>query len=188
MTIQKLVRLSDVCRQDRTSVKAGQRAELAYMGLESIESNTGRFKEAGLSKTPEVPLANSLRFGPEQVLYGKLRPYLHKVALAEFEGKCSTEIIPLLPSQIWIGASWPIFYAHLALSPVSQKIPLVRGCHERIWISFLAWNLTPFGLTLTDKRGCTHFGANGAGRAHARHHHQCDAVGRRMGARAVGPG
>lgn len=98
MTIQKPVRLSDVCRQDRTSVKAGQRAELAYRGLESIESNTGRFNEAGLSKTPEVPLANSFRFGPEHVLYGKLRPYLNKVALAEFEGKCSTEIIPLLPS------------------------------------------------------------------------------------------
>ena len=98
MTIQKPVRLSDVCRQDRTSVKAGQRAELAYIGLESIESNTGQFNEAGLSKTPEVPLANSFRFGAEHVLYGKLRPYLNKVALAEFEGKCSTEIIPLLPS------------------------------------------------------------------------------------------
>ena len=98
MTIQKPVRLSDVCRQDRTSVKAGQRAELAYIGLESIESNTGRFNEAGLSKTPEVPLANSFRFGAEHVLYGKLRPYLNKVALPEFEGKCSTEIIPLLPS------------------------------------------------------------------------------------------
>ena len=98
MTSQKLVRLSDVCQQDRTSVKAGQRAELAYRGLESIESNTGRYNEAGLSKTPEVPLANSFRFGPEHVLYGKLRPYLNKVALAEFEGKCSTEIIPLLPS------------------------------------------------------------------------------------------
>ena len=79
-------------------MKAGQRAELAYIGLESIESNTGRFNEGGLSKTPEVPLANSFRFGPEHVLCGKLRPYLNKVALAEFEGKCSTEIIPLLPS------------------------------------------------------------------------------------------
>jgi type I restriction enzyme S subunit len=31
----------------------------------------------------------------EHVLYGKLRPYLNKVALPDFEGKCSTEIIPL---------------------------------------------------------------------------------------------
>lgn len=98
MTSPKLVRLKDVCRQDRTSVKPGQRAELVYIGLESIEPNTGQFNETGLSKTPEVPLANSFRFGPEHVLYGKLRPYLNKVTLAEFEGKCSTEIIPLLPS------------------------------------------------------------------------------------------
>lgn len=51
-----------------------------------------------LSKTPEAPQANSFRFGTEHVLYGKLRPYLNKVALADFEGKCSTEIIPLRPA------------------------------------------------------------------------------------------
>lgn len=32
-------------------------------------------------------------------MYGKLRPYLNKVALPDFDGKCSTEIIPLLPSS-----------------------------------------------------------------------------------------
>ena len=31
------------------------------------------------------------------VLYGKLRPYLNKVATPEFAGKCSTELVPLLP-------------------------------------------------------------------------------------------
>jgi type I restriction enzyme S subunit len=66
--------------------------------LESIEANTGRFKEGELTKTPEAPQANSFRFGAEHVLYGKLRPYLNKVALADFDGKCSTEIIPLLPN------------------------------------------------------------------------------------------
>jgi type I restriction enzyme S subunit len=31
------------------------------------------------------------------VLYGKLRPYLNKVALPDFAGRCTTEVIPLLP-------------------------------------------------------------------------------------------
>lgn len=98
MTAQS-VRLGDICRQDRTSVKPGERPELRYVGLETIEGNTGQFLDGELSKTPEVPLANSFRFGPEHVLYGKLRPYLNKVALPDFEGKCSTEIIPLLPAD-----------------------------------------------------------------------------------------
>lgn len=94
----RLVRLGDFCQQERISVRPGERLDLRYIGLESIEANTGQFQEGELSKTPEVPLANSFHFGPGHVLYGKLRPYLNKVALPEFEGKCSTEIIPLLPS------------------------------------------------------------------------------------------
>lgn len=93
----RMVRLGDVCQQARESVKPGERPELRYIGLESIESGSGVFAVGELSKTPEVPMANSFRFGPEHVLYGKLRPYLNKVALPNFEGKCSTEIIPLLP-------------------------------------------------------------------------------------------
>jgi type I restriction enzyme S subunit len=93
------VRLGDVCQQARDTVKPGARPDLRYIGLESIESGSGLFVERELSKTPEAPLANSFRFGPEHVLYGKLRPYLNKVVIPAFEGKCSTEIIPLLPSS-----------------------------------------------------------------------------------------
>lgn len=94
----RIVRLGDVCKQDRATLKTGERADLRYIGLESIEAHTGQFNDGELSKTPEAPQANSFRFGTEHVLYGKLRPYLNKVALADFEGKCSTEIIPLRPT------------------------------------------------------------------------------------------
>ena len=99
MTDARLVRLGAVCRQDRKSVRPGEWEDLPYIGLESIEANTGRFQSGDLSKTPEVPQANSFRFSREHVLYGKLRPYLNKVALPDFDGKSSTEIIPLLPSE-----------------------------------------------------------------------------------------
>ena len=95
---RRLVTLGEVCSQDRTSVRPGHADELAYLGLEGIESGTGRFLDGELSKTPEVPQANSFRFDERHVLYGKLRPYLNKVAVPTAPGKCSTEIIPLLPS------------------------------------------------------------------------------------------
>ncbi len=95
----RLVRLGDFCEQDRNTVRRGERSELRYIGLETIESGTGQLQSGELSKTPDIPQANSFRFGPEHVLYGKLRPYLNKVAVPDFEGKCSTEIIPLRPKS-----------------------------------------------------------------------------------------
>jgi len=44
-------------------------------------------------------ISNCFRFGPEHILYGKLRPYLNKVALPNFHGRCTTELIPLLPNR-----------------------------------------------------------------------------------------
>lgn len=98
MSVQ-LVRLRDWCSQDRQSVRPGEAPELRYIGLETVESNTGRLLDGALSKTPEEPQANSFSFGPEHVLYGKLRPYLNKVALPDFRGKCSTELVPLRPAN-----------------------------------------------------------------------------------------
>lgn len=92
------VTLSSVCRQERLTVKPGERDDLRYIGLESIEAGTGLLVEGELSKTPDAPQANSFQFGPQHVLYGKLRPYLNKILVPTFEGKCSTEIVPLLPS------------------------------------------------------------------------------------------
>lgn len=63
-------------------------SNLPYVGLENIESKTGRYFE---TKTETEGLAN--RFDPGNILFGKLRPYLAKVYLAEFEGICSTELL-----------------------------------------------------------------------------------------------
>ena len=93
------VPLRSVCVQDRTSVRPGERGDLIYLGLEGIEAGTGQFVGGDLSKTPETPQANSFLFSSRHVLYGKLRPYLNKVALPDTQGKCSTEIVPLLPAE-----------------------------------------------------------------------------------------
>lgn len=98
MTV-RMVPLRDVCRQDRVTVRPGEHPSLRYLGLESIEAGSGSLVEGELSKTPEAPQANSFLFGPQHVLYGKLRPYLNKVFVPNFEGKCSTEIIPLLTTE-----------------------------------------------------------------------------------------
>lgn len=64
-----------------------------YVGLENIESCTGRYAPA-VNFTP-AGVVSIFRKG--DVLFGKLRPYLQKVAMAERPGSCSTEILPLSP-------------------------------------------------------------------------------------------
>lgn len=67
-------------------------SELTYVGLENIESNTGFY----IPSTEEKDAFNSaLKFEVGDVLFPKLRPYLNKVHLAQFEGVCSTEFYVL---------------------------------------------------------------------------------------------
>jgi len=67
----------------------------AYLGLEHIESG-GLI--LGTKPVDAGELASSkFKFTNNHVLYGKLRPYLAKIALPDFSGICSTDILPILP-------------------------------------------------------------------------------------------
>ncbi|MHB1309025.1 MAG: restriction endonuclease subunit S [Limisphaerales bacterium] len=67
----------------------------AYLGLEHIESGG---KILGAKPVDEGELASSkFKFTDRHVLYGKLRPYLAKIACPDFTGICSTDILPILP-------------------------------------------------------------------------------------------
>ena len=98
----KLRCLCDLCTYDRKTVTPSNplAQTLAYIGLENVESNSGRIMlNTGDSSSGQVK-GNSYRFDARHVLYSKLRPYLNKVVLPEFSGRCSTELIPLLPGPI----------------------------------------------------------------------------------------
>ena len=58
------------------------------MGLENIESNTG-FYVPSIKK--KESFNSALKFEAGDILFSKLRPYLNKVHLAQFNGICSTE-------------------------------------------------------------------------------------------------
>ena len=80
-------RLKNVCSQINIKENSKENS-LPYIGLENIESGSGRY----INTTSEVEgMAN--RFCKNNVLFGKLRPYLSKVYLAEKDGICSTEFI-----------------------------------------------------------------------------------------------
>jgi type I restriction enzyme M protein len=74
----------------------GNHEGLPFVGLEDIESHTGRFIGA---MEPRKVKSSTFKFDSRHTLYGQLRPYLNKFLVPDFEGHCSTEIQPLLPSK-----------------------------------------------------------------------------------------
>jgi len=96
-------RLKDVVslRNEKTDES---NADEDYLELEDMESGTGRILNR--RNTLEVGSAVTL-FERGDVLFGKLRPYLEKYYEAEFDGKCTGEILAFKPERI---ASRFLFY------------------------------------------------------------------------------
>ncbi|NDP22610.1 MAG: hypothetical protein GZ091_16235 [Paludibacter sp.] len=63
--------------------------DFKYIGLEHIEQETLRLNSIGISSDVT---SNKFKFQPNDILFGKLRPYFRKVVKPQFEGICSTDI------------------------------------------------------------------------------------------------
>ncbi|MEX0568936.1 MAG: restriction endonuclease subunit S [Candidatus Njordarchaeota archaeon] len=84
-----VVRLGDVAETRKETVDP-RNSKSKYVGLEHINPGECSLKRFGYSD--DVRSAKS-KFYLGDILYGKLRPYLDKCVLVDFEGICSTDII-----------------------------------------------------------------------------------------------
>ncbi len=109
----EIKKLGDVLEYDKNQT---YQRRLPYVGLEHIESNTGRFIG---SLQPQEVKSSTFKFSPKHVLYGRLRPYLNKVLLPDFDGHCSTEIFPILVKK---GLSREFLFYWLTSDSTIKKI------------------------------------------------------------------
>jgi len=95
----RLVELGEVCELPKRHVQPSEFSKHDYyVGLEHIEGDRGRILT--YESVAKANLKSSkFPFDESCVLYGKLRPYLNKVALPDRDGLCSTDILPLRPDQ-----------------------------------------------------------------------------------------
>lgn len=90
-------------RKDKSAAKQG----VPCIELEHIEPETGRLLRWDSSG---VQTSIKTAFKKGDVLFGKLRPYLRKYAVAPFDGICTTEILAIHPND---GSSDRRFLFHL---------------------------------------------------------------------------
>lgn len=72
-----------------------------YIGLEHMPRRCITLAEWGAAAELS---SHKARFRHGDILFGKLRPYFHKVGLALIDGVCSTDIVVLRPTAAYFGA------------------------------------------------------------------------------------
>jgi restriction endonuclease S subunit/energy-coupling factor transporter ATP-binding protein EcfA2 len=82
--------LGEIAELSRERASPVDDPAMRYVGLEHIEPHS--MKLLGHSSAREARSA-SVRFSEGDILYGKMRPYLNKIWVAEFEGFCSAEFL-----------------------------------------------------------------------------------------------
>ena len=116
-------KVSDLCMvsKEKINPQNAKKQEFYYLGLEHIKSNTGKISYKNIETGNNIQSTKNV-FKKSDILYGKLRPYLNKVALVDFDGICSTDII-VLKSDI------PLILKYILLSDnfVEETSSLMRG-------------------------------------------------------------
>jgi type I restriction enzyme S subunit len=105
--------LGDVSSNIRDQARPGKiDPDTPYFGLEHMPRKSIALGDHG---TADGLGSGKFWFEESDILFGKLRPYFHKVGLAPFKGICSTDILVLRPLQ-------PAFHAFFLMHASSNAL------------------------------------------------------------------
>ncbi|MEJ7810682.1 MAG: restriction endonuclease subunit S [Gemmatimonadaceae bacterium] len=119
--------MADVAENPRRGVRPTALDALTpYIGLEHMPRRSIALSEWGHAETLE---SNKFRFQKGDILFGKLRPYFHKVGIAPVDGVCSTDILVVASTRRpWFGfvlghMSSTAFVEHTNAGSTGTKMP-----------------------------------------------------------------
>jgi len=94
--------LSNIADNPRRGIKPeAMDSNTLYIGLEHMPQKSITLDAWG--RTSNVA-SNKFKFRKGEFLFGKLRPYFHKVGIAPDDGVCSTDILVIVPTfEAWYG-------------------------------------------------------------------------------------
>ncbi len=118
------VKIKDVCKRRSENVIPDGDKDI-YVGLEHIQSGEIELKRWDYSGKVK---STKYRFYPNDILYGKLRPYLDKAVVATKEGICSTDFIVIQAIEDKILPYYLVFFLHTK-SFVDYTTSMMKGVH-----------------------------------------------------------
>ena len=111
----EILRLNEIVDVDRRQTDS--LGGLTYVGLENINGEDGSY----CPTSDKESISTAVLFRKDEILFPKLRPYLNKVWLADFDGAASTEFFPLISN----GVSPEYLIAYLRLTQVAKVMTLL---------------------------------------------------------------
>ncbi|MCY4613567.1 MAG: restriction endonuclease subunit S [Nitrospira sp.] len=92
--------LSELCTDIRESINPKDVSpDTAYIGLEHIPKRAVTLNEWGTASEVD---SNKFKFAEGDILFGKIRPYFHKVGFALVDGIASSDAIVIRPSEDYL--------------------------------------------------------------------------------------
>ncbi|HEX5747236.1 MAG TPA: restriction endonuclease subunit S [Archangium sp.] len=124
----RVERAGGIACENRRGVPKGtlEDGPTRYVGLEHIPRRSLALD--AWDETAELG-SNKLRFEPGEVLFGKIRPYFHKVSVAPFSGVCSADTFVISAKAPYLRAfttclvSSDEFVAHASATANGAKMP-----------------------------------------------------------------
>lgn len=105
----EIVRLGDICSQGSEIITSLGEGQTQFIGLEHIDSGKTKVKSFACDLNIR---SSKFRFLSNDILYGKLRPYLDKAIIADTEGICSTDLLVLTPNNTRTLKEFLIYVIH----------------------------------------------------------------------------
>jgi len=105
----QVVSLGDICEQRSEIVQPSADNKEPFVGLEHIAS--GEIRLRNFAQSTDVK-SSKFMFYAGDILYGKLRPYLDKAVLVDFNGICSTDLLVLKPNEKKVLKEFLIYILH----------------------------------------------------------------------------
>ena len=137
----KVGALGDIATNPRRGIAPGDfRPGTPYIGLEHMPRKSIALDNWGVV---DNLVSGKFRFHRGEILFGKLRPYFHKVGVAPLDGVCSTDILVVVPKK-------PLWFAFLlGHSSSDELIQHTDSSSAGTRMPRASWSdLARFGVTL----------------------------------------
>jgi type I restriction enzyme S subunit len=93
----EVVRLGQIAEERRRAVNPSEiDPDTPYFGLERLPRKSIALSDWGFAREVQ---SMKLAFQKKEILFGKIRPYFHKVGVAPLDGVCSSDTIVIVPKQ-----------------------------------------------------------------------------------------
>jgi len=145
--------LGDIAANPRRSIQPEEvPTDTFYVGLEHIPQQSLALSEWGFAKDVN---SNKYSFEEGEILFGKLRPYFHKVVFAPMSGICSTDILVITPNHDFLYGFAVMHLSSVAVIEYATRVSTGTRMPRANWKNLSQYPIVLPSVELLEAFNCT---------------------------------